>query len=73
MMHFSNFDPARWDHWLLIAVFCAITTWGLMLSGQWQRERQEKQAKAKLARRLMSELHNLPGADHTQEIKQSRR
>lgn len=62
-MQFSEFDPARYDHWLLIAAFVAIALCGLSLSWQWKKERKQQQAKAKLVHRLMREIHYLPAAD----------
>lgn len=32
----ANFDPSRWDHYVLIAVCLGITCWGLWSSWHWK-------------------------------------
>lgn len=69
-MHVSHevgFDSARWDHWLLLICFGAIAIWGLWLSRQWRKEDRERQAKIRMARRLMRELHQVSFEDYVLE------
>lgn len=56
-MNGVSFDPARWDHWLLIGCFVGLSIWGLHLSWQWRRAARLKRQQARLARRLAMELH----------------
>ncbi len=36
-MNPSNFDPSRWDHWLLLINAIALSIWILWQCQQWQR------------------------------------
>lgn len=65
--HEAGFDSARWDHWLLLICFGAIAIWGLWLSRQWHKENRERQAKTRMARRLMRELHQVSSEDYVLE------
>ncbi|NEP16795.1 MAG: hypothetical protein F6J97_07800 [Leptolyngbya sp. SIO4C1] len=38
----ESFNPARWDHWLLIACFLALASWGLWLSRKWRKESKRR-------------------------------
>lgn len=55
----AGFDPTRWSHWLLIICFSGVSAVGLALSWQWRREARVKRKRAKLAHRLMQELHGV--------------
>jgi len=39
----AGFSVSRWDHWLLIASFVGVASYGLWMSGQWKRKRHERQ------------------------------
>ena len=62
-MNDVGFDPTRWSYWLLIVCFIGVSTWGLYLSWQWASEIRSqadlKRKRAKLARRLMVEMHGM--------------
>ena len=69
VMGHTSFDPSYWGHWLLVASFCAIALIGLYLSWQWRKERLERQAKARLIRKLMQTVHDLPSAEQSHRVK----
>lgn len=46
----ANFDPTRWDHWLLVSCFVGMALWSVWLSWRWEKQSQKMRRRARMAR-----------------------
>lgn len=46
----ANFDPTRWDHWLLVSCFVGMAIWSIWLSWRWERRGQKMRRRARMSR-----------------------
>ncbi|PZO56343.1 MAG: hypothetical protein DCF15_08960 [Phormidesmis priestleyi] len=53
----ANFEPTRWDHWLLVSCFVAMAIWSVWLSWRWESQTQKMRQRARMARLVAMEYY----------------